>query len=77
VTTQEREHAHPRLYHVKDGWKATEFWLALIVVLVACAIVSEQARVGCLDRNGAIALAAAAITSFGYSRARASVKSGR
>jgi hypothetical protein len=74
-----REHevrVHPRLYHVKPGYKTTEFYVALLVVLVASAIVLLQTHRSGLDPNGAIALASAALTSFGYSRGRSSVKSG-
>jgi hypothetical protein len=76
VSAHEKEVLHVRPFHVKDGYKTTEFWIASVVVAVACAIVSLQAHGGGIDRNGMIALASAAITSFGYSRARAAVKSG-
>lgn len=66
-----------RPFHVKAGYKTTEFWVSLLVVIVSCLIVSEQTRTSGIDRNGAIALASAALTSFGYSRARAAVKTGR
>ena len=74
-----REHevrVHPRPYHVKPGLKSTEFYVALLVVIVASTIVALQTRGNGLDMNGAVALATAALTSIGYSRSRSSVKAG-
>lgn len=69
-------HAQPRPYHVKDGCKTTEFWIALLVVAVATVIVGVQVREHGINNSSAVAVASAALTSFGYARARALVKSG-
>jgi len=76
VSAHEKE-TLARPFHVKEGFKTTEFWLSLIVVAVACTVVSLQTRGSGFDQNGVIALASAALTSLGYSRSRAAVKSGR
>ena len=47
-----------------------------LFIIVASTIVSLQTRGSGLDVNGAVALASAALTSFGYSRSRSSVKFG-
>jgi hypothetical protein len=70
-------HVQPRPYHLKPGIKTTEFWISLLVVVIASVIVSLQAHAKALDTSGAVAIASAALTAFGYSRSRALVKSGR
>ncbi len=73
----EREsHNHARPYHVKDGHKTSEFYLALGVVAIAATVVGIHLRFGGLDVVSAVAIGAAAITSIGYAHARSHAKSG-
>lgn len=58
----------PRPFHVKAGLKTTEFWISTLVIVVASAIVAIQTRSNALDSSGAVAIASAALTAFGYSR---------
>ena len=67
---------HARPFHVKDGIKTTEFYLALGVVALAVAAVGIHLRSGGFDVTSAVAIGAAALTSIGYSRARSLAKSG-
>lgn len=77
MSGHDREIPVQRPFHIKAGLKTTEFWISLFVVLACSTLVAIEARTKGLDVNGAIAVASAALTSFGYSRSRALVKAGR
>lgn len=62
---------------VKEGFKSTEFVLALIVLALAAAIVGVELRENAINVASSVAIASAAFTSIGYSRSRAQVKTGR
>lgn len=63
-------------FHTKPGAKSSEFWLAVVVV-VASLLTAFDARPARTDPTNAVAIVAAALTAYGYSRGRAQVKSGR
>jgi len=70
-------HVHSRPYHVKEGFKTTEFWLAVLVIAIAALVVGVQLRENELTGSSWLAVASAALTSVGYSRSRSFAKTGR
>jgi hypothetical protein len=68
--------ANPRPYHLKPGFKTSEFWIALVVMALTTLIVGVQVRDRGINLPSSVAIASAAFTSFGYSRCRAQAKSG-
>jgi hypothetical protein len=56
----------PRPFHVKAGFKSTEFFLALLVIALATLIVGVQIRKGEVNVTSSVAIASAALTSIGY-----------
>ena len=72
-----REPHVSRPYHVKEGFKTTEFWLAIVVIAVATLVVGVQVRENGLNTSSMVAVASAALTSIGYSRSRTLAKTGR
>ena len=70
-------HAQPRPFHVKPGFKSTEFVIAILVIALATLIVGVQVRENGINTASSVAVAAAALTSIGYSRCRSQAKSGR
>jgi hypothetical protein len=69
--------AQPRPFHVKAGFKCTEFYLAIFVIALATLIVGVQVREKGINVSSSVAVASAALTSIGYSRCRSLAKSGR
>jgi hypothetical protein len=67
----------PRPFHVKAGFKSTEFLLALLVIALATLIVGVQVQRCEVNVTSSVAIASAALTSIGYSRSRSQAKSGR
>jgi uncharacterized protein (UPF0333 family) len=65
-----------RPYHVKEGFKTTEFWVSLLVIALATVIVGVQVRESGINVSSAVAISAAALTAIGYSRSRSHAKSG-
>jgi hypothetical protein len=72
-----REPHVSRPYHVKEGFKTTEFWLAVLVIAVSTLVVGVQVRESGINTSSMVALASAALTSIGYSRSRSQAKTGR
>ncbi|HZU97007.1 MAG TPA: hypothetical protein VFF73_09960 [Planctomycetota bacterium] len=73
----EREPHVSKPYHVKEGFKTTEFWLAIVVVAVSTVVIGVQLRENGPNATSWVAVASAALTSIGYSRSRSLAKTGR